>query len=496
MGKVKSFLNSKIVKKDVGEPTYLTWKEALSYAMGRGAQGMSTSMTASKYVNFFITDVLHIKARHASNIRLYCGIFDAINDPIMGVIVDKTRSRWGKMRGYIKFAPYLVSLFMILFFVGNDSLSYGMKMALTVFAFVGLDVTYTAFDVPMGALAFSMTPNGTERTKLYGIASIGRMIIGAIPAALVAFAAWLPYFNSNLDKAYLVAAVFSAVFIIVFTRFTFANCHERMEHSEDTPSLNECIHLLLTNRPLLMLFLCNIFFVVIKVSEQCSFYFAYDSLFNAKYNGLLDIMKAPGSVLAGVLVPIIVERLGAKSDSKKFYQVCCVLGIVLNGLFALLTYNGIMNKPANQPVSTLTGVIVLAFSMLVTFPLEFKNLMQKEMEAETVDYVEWKSGKRVEGTMLSIMSFTGKLEGTLSSFICLQVLARTGYVEHTTDVSTVQNHSTLLGLFLMTTVFPIVGYLLMLIPMHFYNITGDGHRMMIKEIMARREKEKAEKESA
>ena len=406
MGKVKSFFNSKIVKKDVGEPTYLTWKEALSYAMGRGAQGMSTSMTASKYVNFFITDVLHIKARHASNIRLYCGIFDAINDPIMGVIVDKTRSRWGKMRGYIKFAPYFVSLFMILFFVGNNDLSYGFKMALTVFAFVGLDVTYTAFDVPMGALAFSMTPNGTERTKLYGIASIGRMIIGALPAALVAFAAWLPYFNSNLDKAYLVAAVLSAVFIIVLTRFTFSNCQERMEHSEDTPSLNECIHLLLTNRPLLMLFLCNIFFVIIKVSEQCSFYFAYDSLFNAKYNGLLDVVKAPGSALAGVLVPIIVERLGAKSDSKKFYQVCCVMGIVLNGLFALLTYNGIMNKPADKPVSTLTGIIVLVFSMLVTFPLEFKNLMQKEMEAETVDYVEWKSGRRVEGTMLSIMSFT------------------------------------------------------------------------------------------
>lgn len=489
MGFVKRFLDKKIVTKDVGEKTYITWREALSYAMGRGAQGMSTSMTASKYVNFFITDVLHIKTRHASNIRLYCGIFDAINDPIMGVIVDKTRSRWGKMRGYIKFAPYLVSLFMILFFVGNNDLSYGAKMALTVFAFVGLDVTYTAFDVPMGALAFSMTPNGTERTKLYGIASIGRMILGAIPAALVAFAAWLPYFNSHLDKAYLTAAIMSAVFIIIFTRFTFSNCRERMEHHEDTPSLNECIHLLLTNRPLLMLFLCNIFFVVIKVSEQCSFYFAYDSLFNAKYNGFLDIMKAPGSVLAGILVPIIVERLGAKSDSKKFYQVCCVLGIVLNGLFALCTYNGIMNKPADKPVSTITGILVLAFSMLVTFPLEFKNLMQKEMEAETVDYVEWKSGKRVEGTMLSIMSFTGKLEGTLSSFICLQVLAHTGYVEHTADVSTVQNHSTLLGLFLMTTIFPVIGYALMLIPMHFYNITGESHRKMMKDIIARRKAE-------
>ena len=70
MNKIKSFLDRKIVTKDVGEETYITWREALSYAMGRGAQGMSTSMTASKYVNFFITDVLHIKARHASNIRL------------------------------------------------------------------------------------------------------------------------------------------------------------------------------------------------------------------------------------------------------------------------------------------------------------------------------------------------------------------------------------------------------------------------------------------
>ena len=168
-----------------------------------------------------------------------------------------------------------------------------------MFAFVGLDVTYTAFDVPMGALAFSMTPNGTERTKLYGVASIGRMILGAIPAGLVAFAAWLPYFNQNLDKAYLAAAVFSAFFIILFTRFTFKNTTERLEHHEEAPSLKECLHLLVTNRPLLMLFLGNIFFVIIKVSEQASFYFAYDALFNAKYNGFLDIAKAPGSFLAG-----------------------------------------------------------------------------------------------------------------------------------------------------------------------------------------------------
>ena len=77
MGKfnVKEFLNSKIIKTDVGEETYLTWKETLSYAVGRGAQGMNTSMTSSKYINFFLTNVLFKKLKDpmgtASKIRLF-----------------------------------------------------------------------------------------------------------------------------------------------------------------------------------------------------------------------------------------------------------------------------------------------------------------------------------------------------------------------------------------------------------------------------------------
>lgn len=495
MGKANDFLDSKIVKKDVGEETYLSWRESLSYTLGRGAQGMFSSMTASKYVNYFITDVLGISMGAASQIRLYCGIFDAINDPIMGVIVDKTRSKYGKMRVYIKYAPWFVSLSMLLFFVvakimptGDSNLLNVARMILIVLAFVGLDVTYTAFDIPMGALAFSMTPNGTERTKLYGIAGIGRAIIGAIPTGLVAFAAWLPYFKDHLDMAYIIAAAGSAFFIILFTRLTFKNTTERLEHHEETPSLKECLKLLISNRPLLMLFISNLIYVIIKVPEQCSFYFAYDGLFNAKYNGLLDIVKAPGSFLAGIIVPMIVTKLGEKSDSKKFYQVCCGLGVLLNGIYALSTFSGIINKPEGESVSLFTGILVLVFSMLVTFPMEFKNLMQKEMEAETVDYVEWKSGKRVEGTMLSIMSFTGKVENTFSSAICLAILGATKYVEHSNaSQPTVQNLATRKAMFIMTTVFPAIGYALMFIPMAFYNITGDSHRKMMKEIMARRE---------
>ena len=111
--------------------------------------------------------------------------------------------------------------------------------------------------------------------------------------------------------------------------------------------------------------------------------------------------------------------------------------------------------------------------------------MQKEMEAETVDYIEWKTGRRVEGIMLSIMSFTGKIENTFASSIGIAILGVVGYVSHT-EGSLIQNHSTNLALFAMTTIVPAIGYLLMLIPIHFYNITGEGHRKMMSDIAERR----------
>ena len=114
--------------------------------------------------------------------------------------------------------------------------------------------------------------------------------------------------------------------------------------------------------------------------------------------------------------------------------------------------------------------------------------MQKEMEAETVDYIEWKTGTRVEGIMLSIMYFTGKIENSFSAAIGMAILSFTGYIVHE-DGSVIQNAATNKVLFFMTTILPAIGYLLMLIPMAFYNISGKSHHMMIEELKERHEAE-------
>lgn len=493
MGKIGTFLDSKIIQKDVGEETHLTWRENISYALGRGAQGMCTSMTSSKYINYFLTNVLFTKLAEpmkvASSIRFFCGIFDAINDPVMGVIVDRTRTKDGQMRPYIKWAPIFLSVVMVLFFIGSGDAPVWLNIAWTTFLFVALDVTYTAFDIPMGALAFSMTTNGIERTKLFGVGSIVRSIVGALPMLFVACASWLPYFNTHTPQAYLSSAVVSAVGIFLLTRLTYRNTRERAHHTEDSPSVKECFRLLFKNRPLFMLFLANIFFLLVKITEQVSFYFVADLMFTTKYNVFIDIVKFPGFLIAGIGVPKIVERLGRKADSKRFYQICCGIAIVAHILFAVTCYNGLMNKEPGTTVSLPVGIMIVLFTGLTAIPLECKNLMQKEMEAETVDYVEWKTGKRVEGIMLSIMSFTGKIENTFSASIGLFILGLTHYQAHENG-SLIQNASTNWALFLLTTIVPAIGYLLMLIPMHFYNITGESHRKMLQEIQARNAEEK------
>lgn len=497
MAKVKEFLDSKIVKGDVGQETYLTWRETISYALGRGAQGMFTSMTGSKYLNYFLTNILLKRFKDpmgiASQIRLYCGVFDAINDPMMGILVDKTRTKEGQMRPYIRRAPWFIAAVMLLFFIGMpEAIPDWACILWTTILFIGLDVTYTAFDIPMGTLAFSITPNGIERTKLFGVSSIIRSVTGALPGLFVACAGWLPYFNTHTDKAYLTGAIVSAIGILLFTRITFKNTKERAIHHEDAPSVKECFKLLFKNRPLLMLFLGNIFFLIVKVASQVSFYFVADLMFTTKYNVFIDIITFPGFLIAGIGVPKLVEKLGSRSDSRKFYRTCCIIAIVAHILFAVTCYDGLINKEPGSVVSLPVGILIVLFTGLTAIPLECKNLMQKEMEAETVDYIEWKTGTRVEGIMLSIMSFTGKIENSVSSAIGLGILSFTGYIAHS-EGSLVQNDATNIALFLMTTILPAIGYLLMLVPMAFYNISGKDHKKMLAEIKERHEaKAKAE----
>ena len=486
MGKLKRFLSSKIVRSDVGEETVLTWKETLSYALGRGAQGMSTSTMSSGNVNYFLTNLLGLSLPFVSAVRFWTGLWDAFNDPIMGVLVDKTHTKDGKMLPYIKWAPYLCALFTCALFLNSASFPMALRMVFAVVALVGWDMTYTAFDIPMGALAFSITQNGVERTKLFGVSSIVRAVVGAIPGAVLPIALLIPYFKVHTGYAYTTMAVIAFFGIILCTRPTYRNCRERAEHNNNEPTIRECFSLLLKNKPLFMLFLSNMAFLLVTVKTAVQMYFAVDLMGDAAYVTVLSVALAPAPFIAGVLVPFVTEKLGEKADFKKMYIICCALAAVLHGLFYVTTSGSLLHLQTGEKPTVPIIILVLLFVVLTSIPLEFKNLLSKEMEAETVDYVEWKTGARAEGIMLSLMSFTGKLTNSVSSTIGLAVLGFANYATHEDAVAVAQTLSAKNALLSCMTTIPMLGYVLMLVPILFYSINRKQHTQMMADIAARK----------
>jgi len=311
--------------------------------------------------------------------------------------------------------------------------------------------------------------------------------LGALPAGFVTVALAIPYFKTNTAPAYLVAAFMSAAGMVIFTRFTFHGTKERATPSKDTPSVKECLHLLIQNRPLFMLFLSNMMFLMATVPSAVSMYFAVDLMGDSKFVLFLTIAMAPAPFIAGIGVPMLAEKLGAKADFKKIYMGCCLAAAAVHTVFFFACRGGLTNKPSTQAVSWPMAVMIVVFLALSVIPLEFKNLCGKEMEAETVDYVEWKTGKRAEGVMLSLMSFTGKLTNSWSSSIALFVLGLAKYATHEDAIPVPQSAEAKFALFALFTLIPIFGYLLMLIPLRFYNITGADHRRMRAEIDARKQ---------
>lgn len=507
MSKISSFLDKKIVNEETAGKSYLTWRETIAYAIGRGAQGLSTSMMSSDNINTFTTKVMNIRSLKGgssaesgsavlANIRLWCGLWDAFNDPVMGVLVDKTHTKDGKMRPYIKYAPFICALFTCLLFFGSASFPNILKVIFTVIAMVGWDMSYTAFDIPMGALAFSITPNGIERTKLYSVSSIVRAVIGAIPQVLILAVGWIPALVEKPGPAYLIAAIIASAGMILFTRPTYKFTTERAEHSEDEPTLKHCFELLFKNKPLFMLFLANMAFLLVTVQSSIDSFVAIDLMGNYKYKTMLAVAVAPAPFAAGILTPIIVEKLGKKADFKKLYQLFCIIAAGISGLFFITCRSKLVNLDTeNGSLSVFFVIIMALFIASSRIPLEIKNLLGKEMEAETVDYVEWKTGERAEGVMLSLMSFTGKLTNSVSSSIALFILRFAHYDQGSGDRGLLpipQPSSARFALFACISLVPMIGYLIMLIPIHFYGISRQQHELMLAEIAQRRELDQTE----
>lgn len=403
MKSVAELLNYKQKNRDMNEFIKVPTSEKLSYCFGDPALTLMYTMTSTLLI-YFYTNVVGISAGAVGMIMLISRIFDGVSDVLMGTIIDRTHSKYGKARIWILrlAVPYALAA-VALFTMPN--LGDTGKIA---YAFVTYNVmntvVYTAISQPFHALGSLMSRDRTQRDVICNI----RMIL-SISASMVITAFTLPLINSvaaligNTQLAWiLVTAIYAIISVFVLIN-TYVSCTERVQTAQkskgkDVPFLT-ALKATITNRYFLIALGLMLFYTVyqIIIGTQLTYYCQY-ILGNVNLVTPLSAAEKIATILGIAVLPKLLPKFG----KRKLICVGCIVGIAGQLLFLL------------NPLSVSLGVITCIMRGIGIAP--FYGL-QYSLPSDAIEYGHWKTGHRIEGLMFSSMSMGQKAGSGFTSAI-------------------------------------------------------------------------------
>jgi sugar (glycoside-pentoside-hexuronide) transporter len=465
---------------------YLTGVNKASFALAGFGQNLIIGFVNS-YILFFYTDIFLIGAAPAGILMLVARFWDAANDPIMGTIVDKTRSKWGKMRPYIIFSSLPLALSTASLFIVPSGMGQTGRIVYAYVTYILWGMVYTVCDVPFWGLASSMTPNPKERIAFISTSRLVHSVGGVLPMVLV------PLFVGMFgdEKAYTYAGITIGIFGSAFFTLAFFGTEERSQSKDKSPSLRECLSYLKINKPLRYVVAANVlgfmralpvvagmYIAVYVLGEQTVNIFGKSLTLNG---AALNTALVAGWGVSGYVGMILTPKICEKLDYRQIYYVFATVGAVASlGLFFL-------------PKTLLTVFLTL---LICGMPYGVVANINYSMIADSVDYVEWKTGKRTEGVTVSFQTLMNKTMTALQTGSVSLMLMAIGFVQPIKEgnelITQAQTAKTVNGLILLITILPALGWIISMIPMRYYTFIGEERKIAHREIVERREKMQAQ----
>ncbi len=479
----------KHTSENVTQKNFMEPKELRSFAIAAGGQGMVYSMMSS-YISDFYANILLVSPLFVFILMLAARIWDAINDPIMGLAADKTNTKWGRMKPYLIITPIPIAvLTVLLFFAPNISTTAKMVYASITYVLWGM--IYTISDVPFWSIVNLTTPNPVERGK---VISIGRTINGigaAIPQALMIVVPLIValFLDKSLPKTafelqqYKLSYLFSAIFVSVvgmalFARFFFYAKERVIPIQKEKIPLKEIIKAMKGNRPLILVVIMGVLSFTRYMIQAGSIHVARYSFTGTSISQTLlifGIAVAAGMFGAMVFLPKVFKRF----NYKQIVIAAGLLGFVVDTVMFFVGF-----KMLSSPYIL---YILIPFLVISGIPLGVYNVVSFAMISDSIDYMEWKSGYRLDGITSAFQTFINKLGNAFAtSFIVLMYtlikLNPVDYVEGAVQItSSIQK-----SMFSLVTLMPAAGMLLSIIPIFFYDLVGEKKDKITKELYERR----------
>lgn len=433
----------------------LTAKEKASYGLGAVGKDMVYMLSAS-YILYYYQDILGVKALAMGVILMAARVFDAFNDPIMGILVAKTRTRWGKFRPWLFVGTLLNAVILVLLFAAPPALSGNGLIAYAAITYVLWGVTYTMMDIPFWSMIPAFTEGGKERE---GLSTLARSCAGVGSAIVTIITMKCVYFmgQGNERIGFKWFSLVIAVIFVIAIAITCLSIKEKSTVDVEAPSVGQMFRALFQNDQavavvmIIVLINCSLYIT----SNLVIYFFKYDFGGSQWYNSytLFNIFGGAMQILSMMIFYPLLRKF---MDSIRIFYVSIVMAVIGYGILLGLMVTG----EKNIILLFVPGFFIFAAFGIVT-------VLTTVFLANTVDYGEVKNGRRDESVIFSMQTFVVKLASGVAAMVasvCLTIFNLSNDTSQAAEAAVAG--SSVMGLRLAMTVIPIIGFLVAVFLFH------------------------------
>lgn len=425
--------------------TRLTIKEKIGYSLGDMASNLYFQ-TFILFLPIFYTDVFGLSAAAMGTMLLVTRIWDAVNDPVMGLIADRTQTRWGKFRPYVIGLSVPFAVAGVLTFTVPDLAGSG-KLVYAYVTYMLLTMLYTAVNVPYAALMGVITPNSSERTEVssyrFVAAFFGQVIVGAATLTLVEL-----FGGGNEALGWPLTMATYGVLGVALLSATFFLTRERVAPTQEVRNrIQDDLKDLIRNKPWVLVALATVFqltYIVMRGSST-AYYFRYFVqapelvLFGYTWSGYATLTSLFFTVgtFATVAGAVLTKLFTRVMDKSRVYSVFLIASAMFSGFFFFLESDSLL------PMFILNALVSFFFGAV--------SVTQWAIYADTADFGEWTFGRRATALIMAASLFALKLGLTLGGAFVGWILDIHGFAP-----LEVQQADAILGIRLLMSVYPAV----------------------------------------
>lgn len=457
-------------------------REIAAYGIAGGGQVFGYSLVTG-YLTYFYINVFHIDPRIVGLMLFLEGVWDMVNNPLAGMLIDRTRTARGKLLPYLRAGTVPLGLLTVLLFFGpyllrDPSAFAPSKIAYMFVTYFLWEIFYTITDVSYWGLSAAISPNERDRSRALTCNNVAQNIGSTIPVVLVPlmmdYSAAYPA-RLEMREVFLCFGLLAGVVGVGLFSLSGFCVRERVAQSNEGSRFRESLRELKTNRGLCVLVASGLIRSLAGVGNVFMNYYFIDVLGAASFSVLAGLPSAVTWAFSYALLPKIRRRF----DARQFSALASVLvGLVWLAAF-LVGLRWYMNTAVIVPVLMVQN----ALFGLISAPM---SILQNEMLADATDYSEWTTGKRSEGVSFSLRITTVKIGSTVVQAFGSVLLSLIGYVTSADNARVPQSSAVQFRLWMIFTLVPAVIYLLSAVPFRFYDLVGEKRERMRRELEQRR----------